>query len=98
MPWIAATVSLLQPSMTAPASTAPAAGLPALSKPVMSAPAMKVRPAQIRTTALASEASAARKPAMIPSRTGCDRAFTGGEFRVMTAISPSKERSVTELI
>ena len=65
---------------------------------VMSAPAMKVRPSQISTPALASEAMACLKPSNSPSRTLADRAFTGGEFRVTTATSPSRARVVTSLI
>ena len=66
---------------------------------VMSAPAMKVRPSQISTMALtAGSAVAALKPSNRPSRTLAERAFTGGEFRVMTAMSPSIERSVTGLM
>jgi len=66
---------------------------------LMSAPAMKVRPAQISTMALtASSAMAALKPSKSPSRTFADRAFTGGEFSVMMAMSPSRVSSVTEFI
>src|SRR5437899_2614631 len=65
---------------------------------VMSAPAMKVRPSQISTMALASDAMAALKPSNSPSRTLAESAFTGGEFKVMTATSPSWVRVVTELI
>ena len=66
---------------------------------LMSAPAMKVRPSQISTMALTSASlMAASKAPARPSRTPADRAFTGGELRVTMAISPSRVRSVTELI
>src|SRR6185369_16069502 len=65
---------------------------------VMSAPAMKVRPSQISTIALASDAIAALNPSDSPSRTLAESAFTGGEFRVTMATSPSWVRVVTELI
>jgi hypothetical protein len=65
----------------------------------MSAPAMKVRPSQMMTIALTAPfASCASTPRFRPSRTGCERAFTGGEFIVTTATSPSIERSATELM
>src|ERR687893_816864 len=55
----------------------------------MSAPAMKVRPAQAMTTALTAASAVARSSASrMPSRTAAERAFTGGEFTVMTATSP----------
>jgi len=58
---------------------------------VMSAPAMKVRPSQISTMDLApaSAPAAAMAPAN-PSRTAADKAFTGGELRVITPTSPSR--------
>src|ERR1700729_607449 len=65
----------------------------------MSAPAIKVLPSQMMAIALtALFASAASTPRFRPSRTGCDSAFTGGEFIVTSATSPSIERSVTELM
>ena len=70
-----------------------------LPNSVMSAPAMKVRPSQISTTALtAASAIACCMPLTMPSRTCCDSAFTGGELRVRTAMSPCAVRSVTALI
>src|SRR5690348_8009097 len=70
-----------------------------LPNSVMSAPAMKVRPSQISTMALtAALPNACCMPLMMPSRTCCDSAFTGGELTVSTAISPSTARSVTALI
>ena len=66
---------------------------------VMSAPAMKVRPSQISTTALAAgSARAWAMPIAIPSRTPADRALTGGELSVRTAMSPSTVRSATALM
>ena len=46
----------------------------------------------------AAFASAAPTPWLRPSRTACDRAFTGGELIVTTPISPSMTRSATELM
>jgi hypothetical protein len=65
----------------------------------MSAPAMKVRPAQAMTIAFTAVSAVARSSASrMPSRTAAERAFTGGEFTVMTATSPSSVRSTTGLI
>jgi len=62
----------------------------------MSAPAMNVRPAQISTMPrTAGSAAACAIPATMPWRTAADSAFTGGEFTVSTAMSPSSVRSVT---
>src|SRR3954470_5439029 len=77
-------------------SDAPLGGFP---NSVMSAPAMKVRPSQISTMALAlGLAPAFSIPSLMPSRTAAESAFTGGEFTVSTAMSPSRLRSVTELM
>jgi hypothetical protein len=60
---------------------------------------MKVRPSQIRTMDLTAASSiAALIPSWMPSRTLAERAFTGGEFRVRTPISPSTVRSATALM
>jgi hypothetical protein len=98
VPWIAAITGLEAPSIVSCTSNreAPRGALP---NSLMSAPAMKVRPSQISTIALAAESATARSiPAFSPSRTSADSAFTGGEFSVRTATSPSMLRSVTVLI
>jgi hypothetical protein len=46
----------------------------------------------------AGSAIAVLKPSYSPSRTLKESAFTGGEFSVMTPISPSREKSVTWLM
>src|SRR5215469_18212346 len=71
----------------------------ALPNSLMSAPAMNVLPSQTSTIALVlASAIAFLKPSANPSRTGAERAFTGGELSVRTAISPSFARSVTSLM
>src|SRR5450759_4347264 len=98
VPCIAAMTGLGPPSSAAwiSDSVAPFAGLP---NSEISAPAMKVRPAQITTMALtAGSPAAAWTPSRMPLRTSAERALTGGESIVSTAISPSGLRSVTELI
>ena len=61
-----------------------------LPNSVMSAPAKKVRPSQISTMAPTAESPMAVSTALAtPWRTALERAFTGGELTVMTAMEPS---------
>ena len=65
----------------------------------MSAPAMKVRPSQMITIDFTSSFLIADPtPSFNPSLTLAERAFTGGEFRVITATSSFTSKVVTSLM
>jgi len=65
----------------------------------MSAPAMNVRPSQIITIAETSaSAMPFAMPALMPARTACDKAFTGGLLTVMTPTDPSFANVTTSAI
>ena len=65
----------------------------------MSAPAINVLPSQINTIAFVSSSSmACLTPTCSPSLTFAERALTGGEFKVSTAIFDSISKFVTSLI
>ena len=98
VPWIAAMTGLAR-SRSPPERRAGEAPLGGLPNSEMSAPAMKVRPSQISTMAFdRGVGRCLRDAGLRPSRTFADSAFTGGELSVSTATSPSRVRSVTELM
>ena len=60
---------------------------------------MKVLPSQIMTIDFTDPSSiAALTPLFNPSLTFADKAFTGGEFRVITATSPLISKLVTSFM
>src|SRR6516165_3456904 len=93
---MAAMIGFGPPSRT-PCSSGKVAPFGGLPNSAISAPAMKVRPAQITTMALTSGSAAAlATPSRSPLRTSAESALTGGELIVTAAISPARDRSVTE--
>ena len=66
---------------------------------MISAPAINVLPSHIITIDLTELSSiAALTPLFKPSLTFADKAFTGGEFKVITATSSLTSRVVTSLM